>query len=184
MIKWYHLQSNSKWNIGEPTKLFAVFFKEKKTTGSPQRTSPYKEKYQRCSTSRLHLVFSFTLMILQKASIPMQSYFQMTLLVFLLYKTLSQISANNLNKDLEVMRAKPLSRIRIRILLAMTLEQNTTNVLQTLLNAKVVNAFLILMTKKTDAHATENVDNIPFFNTRHNYFKNSFFPSTIIGLKF
>ena len=82
------------------------------------------------------------------------------------------------------MRAKPLSRIRIRILLAMTLEQNTTNVLQTLLNAKVVNAFLILMTKKTNAHATENVDNIPFFNTRHNYFKNSFFPSTIIGLEF
>ena len=148
MIKWYHLHSNSKWNIGKPTKLFAVFFKVKKTTGSPQRTSPYKEKHQGCNTSGLHLVFSFTLIILQKASIPMQSYLKMTILVFLLYKTLNQISANNLNKDLEVIRAKPLSRIRIGIHLAMTLEQNTTNVLQTLLNAKVVNAFKlsILMT--------------------------------------
>ena len=28
--------------------------------------------------------------------------------------------------------------------------------------------------------ATRNVDSIPFFNTRHNFFKNSSFPSTII----
>ena len=32
-------------------------------------------------------------------------------------------------------------------------------------------------------HVTRNVDNIPCFKIRHNFFKNSFFPSTIIEWK-
>ena len=37
-----------------------------------------------------------------------------------------------------------------------------------------------LIPEKTYAYATRNVDNIPCFRIRHNFFKNSFFPSTII----
>ena len=37
-----------------------------------------------------------------------------------------------------------------------------------------------LIPKKTHAYATRNADNIPCFKIRHNFFKNSFFPSTII----
>ena len=37
-----------------------------------------------------------------------------------------------------------------------------------------------LIPEKTHAYATRNVDNIPFFNIRHNFFKNLFFSSTII----
>ena len=37
-----------------------------------------------------------------------------------------------------------------------------------------------LIPEKTHAYATRNVDNIPCFKIRHNFFKNSFFPSTVI----
>ena len=37
-----------------------------------------------------------------------------------------------------------------------------------------------LIPEKTHAYATRNVDNIPCFKIRYNFFKNSFFPSTII----
>ena len=37
-----------------------------------------------------------------------------------------------------------------------------------------------LIPEKTHAYVTRNVDNIPCFKIRHNFFKNSFFPSTII----
>ena len=37
-----------------------------------------------------------------------------------------------------------------------------------------------LIPEKTHVYATRNVDNIPCFKIRHNFFKNSFFPSTII----
>ena len=37
-----------------------------------------------------------------------------------------------------------------------------------------------LIPEKTHAYTTRNVDNIPCFKIRHNFFKNSFFPSTII----
>ena len=37
-----------------------------------------------------------------------------------------------------------------------------------------------LIPEKTHAYATRNVDNIPCFKIRHIFFKNSFFPSTII----
>ena len=37
-----------------------------------------------------------------------------------------------------------------------------------------------LISEKPHAYATRNVDNIPCFKIRHNFFKNSFFPSTII----
>ena len=37
-----------------------------------------------------------------------------------------------------------------------------------------------LIPEKTHAYATRNVDNSPCFKNRHNFFKNSFFPSTII----
>ena len=37
-----------------------------------------------------------------------------------------------------------------------------------------------LIPEKTHAYATTNVDNIPCFKMRHNFYKNSFFPSTII----
>ena len=38
-----------------------------------------------------------------------------------------------------------------------------------------------LIPEKTHAYATRNVDNIPCFKIKHNFFKNSFFHSTIIG---
>ena len=41
------------------------------------------------------------------------------------------------------------------------------------------NPFKLIPTK-THEYAIRNIDNILFFNTRHNYFKNAFFPSTII----
>ena len=44
MVWWYHLQTDSKWNIGEFTKTFAGFFRGKKTTHSPQLTGVYIEK--------------------------------------------------------------------------------------------------------------------------------------------
>ena len=37
-----------------------------------------------------------------------------------------------------------------------------------------------LIPEKIHAYATRNVDNIPCFKIRHNFFKKSFFPSTII----
>ena len=37
-----------------------------------------------------------------------------------------------------------------------------------------------LIPEKTHAYATTNVDNNPCFKIRHNFFKNSFFSSTII----
>ena len=37
-----------------------------------------------------------------------------------------------------------------------------------------------LITEKTHAYDTRNVDNIPCFKIRHNFFKNSFLPSRII----
>ena len=37
-----------------------------------------------------------------------------------------------------------------------------------------------LIPEKTHAYAIRNVDNIPCFKMRHNFYKNSFFPSTII----
>ena len=37
-----------------------------------------------------------------------------------------------------------------------------------------------LIPEKIHAYATRNFDNIPFFKIRHNFFKNFFFPSTII----
>ena len=37
-----------------------------------------------------------------------------------------------------------------------------------------------LIPEKTHVYATKNVDNIPYFEIRHNFFKNPFFPSTII----
>ena len=40
--------------------------------------------------------------------------------------------------------------------------------------------FFKLIPEKNHAYATRNVDNIPCFKIRHNFFKNSFFPATII----
>ena len=37
-----------------------------------------------------------------------------------------------------------------------------------------------LIPEKTHAYAKRNVDNIPLFSIRHNFFKNSFFSSAII----
>ena len=37
-----------------------------------------------------------------------------------------------------------------------------------------------LVPEKTHAYAIRNIDNIPCFKIRHNFFKNSFFPSSII----
>ena len=37
-----------------------------------------------------------------------------------------------------------------------------------------------LIPSRIASYATRNMDNIPFFNTRHSFLKNSFFPSTII----
>ena len=37
-----------------------------------------------------------------------------------------------------------------------------------------------LIPEKTSSYVTRNADNIPLFNTKHNVYKNSFFPSSII----
>ena len=37
-----------------------------------------------------------------------------------------------------------------------------------------------LIPEKTSSDVTRNPDNIPLFNIRHNFYKNSFFPSSII----
>ena len=38
-----------------------------------------------------------------------------------------------------------------------------------------------LIPEKNSSYATRNTNNIPFLNVKHNFFKNSFFPSTLIG---
>ena len=37
-----------------------------------------------------------------------------------------------------------------------------------------------LIPEKTSSYVTRNADNIPLFNTKHNFYKNSFFPSSVI----
>ena len=37
-----------------------------------------------------------------------------------------------------------------------------------------------LIPSRSSSYITKNIHNIPFFKTRHTFFKNSFFPSTII----
>ena len=37
-----------------------------------------------------------------------------------------------------------------------------------------------LIPEKTSSYVTRNADNIPLFNTKYNFYKNSFFPSSII----
>ena len=37
-----------------------------------------------------------------------------------------------------------------------------------------------LIPEKTSLYVTRNADNIPLFNIKHNFYQNSFFPSTII----
>ena len=37
-----------------------------------------------------------------------------------------------------------------------------------------------LIPEKTSSYLTRNADNIPLFNIKHNFYKNSFFPSSII----
>ena len=37
-----------------------------------------------------------------------------------------------------------------------------------------------LIPEKTSSYITPNTDNIPLFNTKHNFYRNSFFPSSII----
>ena len=46
--------------------------------------------------------------------------------------------------------------------------------------AKVHNIFFNLIPEKTSLYVTKNADNISIFNIRQNFYKNSFFPSTII----
>lgn len=41
--RWYHLQTNLKWNIGHFTKLLVRFCEKKKITHSLQQTSFYME---------------------------------------------------------------------------------------------------------------------------------------------
>ena len=49
--------------------------------------------------------------------------------------------------------------------------------------SKISQYLFKLITEKNHAYATRNVGNIPFFNIRHNFFKNSFFSPTIIEWK-
>ena len=37
-----------------------------------------------------------------------------------------------------------------------------------------------LIPEKTSSYVTRNAENIPLFNIKHNFYKNSFFPSSII----
>ena len=59
------------------------------------------------------------------------------------------------------------------------LVQKTRKVLQNLQKQSPQYLFK-LIPEKTHAYATRYIDNIPCFKIRHNFFKNSFFPSTII----
>ena len=47
-------------------------------------------------------------------------------------------------------------------------------------NAKSPDYLFQLIPPKKSSYTTRNADNIPFFKFRHNFFQNSFFPSTII----
>ena len=106
MELWYHLQTNSKWNIGKFTKPFAGFFKGKKTTYSPQRTSLFVGIYQCWSTSRLHPwlhPLSFLICIndlTEGVTTNAKLFADNTLLFSVAHDT--QTSANDLNKDLEI----------------------------------------------------------------------------------
>ena len=86
----YHLQTNSKWNIGEYTKPFAGFFlKERKvSTWGNINTGVHQDIKV---PSLVLCCFLFTLVILKKASLPMLSCLQMILLYFLLYMTLKHL---------------------------------------------------------------------------------------------
>ena len=77
------------------------------------------------------------------------------------------------------LQGKALPRIRLRITSVTRLVQKTRNVLQNLQNKSPQYLFK-LIPEKTHAYATRNVDNIPCFKIRHNFFKNCFFSSTII----
>ena len=48
--------------------------------------------------------------------------------------------------------------------------------------AKVHNIFFKLITEKTSSSVIRNANNICLFNIKHNFYKNSFFPSTITEL--
>ena len=61
----------------------------------------------------------------------------------------------------------------------MTLVLKTRNALQNLQNKSLQYLFK-LIPEKPHAYTTRNVDNIPCFKIIHNFFKNSFFPSTTI----
>ena len=106
MELWYHLQTNSNWNIGKFTKPFAGFFKGKKTTYSPQRKSLFVGIYQCWSTSRLHPwlhPLSFLICIndlTEGVTTNAKLFADNTLLFSVAHDT--QTSANDLNKDLEI----------------------------------------------------------------------------------
>ena len=90
-------------NFSSFSKLFAEFSERKKTKCSPQQTSlPLHGKISMLDYLKvpsLVLCFWFTLMILQRPSLPMQSYWQNTSLFFVVHDT--HTSANDLNEDLE-----------------------------------------------------------------------------------
>ena len=60
------------------------------------------------------------------------------------------------------------------------LVQKTRNVLKNLQKQKCPKYLLKLIPVKTHAYITENVDNIHCFKIKYNFFKNSFFSSTLI----
>ena len=59
----------------------------------------------------------------------------------------------------------------------MSLVQKTILFLQTLQHPHYL---FKLIPSRSSGYITRNIHNIPFFKTRHTFFKNSFFPSTII----
>ena len=105
MAWWYNLETNSKWNSEEFTKPFGGFCRRKKnnalsSTGKSLHGEKAMLEYPKVPSLVLYC-FWFTLMILQKTSLLMQSYLQVILSLFsVVHET--PTSANDVSKDLEI----------------------------------------------------------------------------------
>ena len=77
-------------------------------------------------------------------------------------------------------KGKTIWRTKFGVPSTTSLVQETILVLQTLQEWTYLHYFFKLILSKSSSYITRNIHNIPFFKTRHTFFKNSFFPSTII----
>ena len=88
-------------------------------------------------------------------------------------------SLNRSNKG--YVKRKNLSRIGIGVLRDRLWCKNLCLFYKVLENENPKYLFSLIPTRRS-LYSTRNIHNIPLVNTKHNFFKNSFFPSTIIEL--